>query len=131
MLSEEKVALMAKMAMYEKHEGEKDMRISGYYKKDYVGLHVMTTVLWTILGCIILAALLAIGGLDILMNHLTVTALVMLLGFGSAIFLALIVICCVVARINYEKRHVEARKRVKQYNMDLLNLMKLQKKEKK
>ena len=130
MLSKEKVMLMSKMAIYEKHEGEKDMRISGYYKKDYVGLHVITTVLWTLLGCLILAGLIGIACMDILLNHLTMTALVMLVGFGSAIFLALLIICCVAAKIRYGKRHAEARKRVKQYNMDLLNLMKLQKKEK-
>ena len=38
------------MAAYEEKKGKEDIPISSYYRKDYVGLNVLITILWTTIG---------------------------------------------------------------------------------
>ena len=45
MLDEQKIKLMTKLAFYEKREGKEDFKISEYYRKDYVSLHVICSIL--------------------------------------------------------------------------------------
>ena len=40
MLDKRKIRLMIKMASYEKQGAEEDLKISSYYKKDYVSMNV-------------------------------------------------------------------------------------------
>lgn len=56
MIDEKKVRLMTKLAIYEKHEANKSLTISKYYKSDYVRYNVLktwvaaTVVYWTIIA---------------------------------------------------------------------------------
>ena len=56
MLDKRKVRLMTKLALYEQKEGREDMKISAYYKKDYISMKTVATILWTTVGygCVIL-----------------------------------------------------------------------------
>lgn len=45
MLDVKRIRLMARMAQYEKNDIRKDMKISTYYKKDYVSLNTLITIL--------------------------------------------------------------------------------------
>lgn len=46
MLDKRKIRLMIKMASYEKQGAEEDLKISSYYKKDYVSMNVWATAIW-------------------------------------------------------------------------------------
>ena len=50
MLDKRKVRLMTKLALYEQKEGREDMKISAYYKKDYISMKTVATILWTTVG---------------------------------------------------------------------------------
>ncbi|MBQ8318112.1 MAG: hypothetical protein IJX85_07215 [Lachnospiraceae bacterium] len=56
MIDENKVALMTKIAIYEKKEGSRNLMLSKYYKSDYVRFNVLKTMVaatvafWTIVG---------------------------------------------------------------------------------
>ena len=50
MLDVKRIRLMARMAQYEKNDIRNDMKISTYYKKDYVSLNTLITVLWMTVG---------------------------------------------------------------------------------
>ena len=50
MLDKRKIRLMTKMAIYEKEYGEEDIKISGYYKKDYSSLNTWITLIWITVG---------------------------------------------------------------------------------
>lgn len=45
MINKRKVRLMARTAMYLKHEGTEDIPKSKYYRKDYVSLHMWLTAI--------------------------------------------------------------------------------------
>ena len=56
MIDENKVRLMTKIAIYEKHEGNRNLMISKYYRSDYVRYNVLKTLIaatvafWSIVG---------------------------------------------------------------------------------
>lgn len=56
MVDENRVKLMTRLAIYEKHEGNRNLVMSKYYKKDYVRYQVLktwvasTVVYWAVIG---------------------------------------------------------------------------------
>ncbi len=131
MLDAKRIRLMARMAQYEKNNIRKDMKISTYYKKDYVSLNTLVTILWMTVGYGILAALLAVCFLEELMENLTVSKLSYLgAGIGGG-YVLLLVIYVISANVFYRGRHNRAKQRVKKYYRDLSRLGKMEVKEKK
>ena len=41
MVNKRKVRLMARTAMYEKHEGKRELKNVMYYRSDYIGMHML------------------------------------------------------------------------------------------
>ncbi len=54
MLNIRKTRLMTKLALYETGEGRRDIRLSKYYKTDYVRLQILKTVLAVTVGYILI-----------------------------------------------------------------------------
>lgn len=54
MLNNRKIRLMTKLAAYEKEEGKEDIRLSKYYKTDYVRLQVLKSITATTFGYLLL-----------------------------------------------------------------------------
>lgn len=131
MLNEERVRLMTKLASYEEKEGKEDFRISAYYRKDYVGIRTWQTFLWVTAGYIMLMGIAVLANLDVLMKHLTVSFVIICGGSVVVGYIVLVVIYAIIAHDLYQKKHNDARKRVKKYNRDLLRLIKMYEKEKK
>lgn len=52
MLDEKRVKLMTKLALYEETQGKDDFKVSEYYRKDYVGMHMICTFLWVTNMCV-------------------------------------------------------------------------------
>ncbi|MEZ3469015.1 MAG: hypothetical protein K1W40_11495 [Schaedlerella sp.] len=131
MLDVKRIRLMARMAQYEKNDIRKDMKISTYYKKDYVSLNTLITILWMTVGYGILAALLAVCFMDELMENLTITKVTYLgVGVGGG-YIALLIIYIICANVFYRGRHNRAKQRVRKYYRDLSRLGKMEVKEKK
>ena len=131
MLDVKRIRLMARMAQYEKNDMRKDMKISTYYKKDYVSLNTLITILWMTVGYGILAALLAVCFMDELMENLTITKVTYLgVGVGGG-YIALLIIYIICANVFYRGRHNRAKQRVRKYYRDLSRLGKMEVKEKK
>ena len=131
MLDVKRIRLMARMAQYEKNDIRKDMKISTYYKKDYISLNTLITILWMTVGYGILAALLAVCFMDELMENLTITKVTYLgVGVGGG-YIALLIIYIICANVFYRGRHNRAKQRVRKYYRDLSRLGKMEVKEKK
>ncbi len=58
MLNTKKVRLMTRLAIYEKKEGREDIRLSKYYRTDYVRLHVLQTVVAVTIGYLLVLLML-------------------------------------------------------------------------
>lgn len=130
MLDEKRVKLMTKLALYEETQGKDDFKVSEYYRKDYVGMHMISTFLWVTIGYVCLAGLLALAGMDAIISKMSVGFLITLMIVAVAgYFVLLILFLSLTSRI-YNKKHQHARNRVKMYNHDLIKLLKMYEKEK-
>ena len=129
MIDEKKVMLMTRMASYESNEGREDLKISAYYRSDYVGLHIVYAVIWATIGYGCLAALAVICMFDKLMDSMSMNVMV---GLGIAVIIGYIITLIIYAAITYviyNRKHQRARMRVKKYNHDLARLLKIYEKE--
>ena len=130
MLNENRIKLMTRMALYEETQGKEDIRISGYYRKDYTSLNTLITILWITIGYAILTGLVLLGNLETFMKDLTMNKVIMMVVVIVGIYIVLVVIYCVCASSFYRKKYNKAKQRVKQYYRDLSHLGKLYMKEK-
>lgn len=131
MLDENRVKLMTRLALYEQTEGKEDFKISEYYKSDYIGMHVICSILWVTVGYVIAGVLVVLAGLEDLMAKMSMGLLVTLLIGAVAGYFVTVIVFAVVTRHIYNKKHQDARQRVKLFNHDLIKLLKLYEKEKK
>lgn len=131
MLDIKRVKLMTKLALYEETQGKKDFKVSEYYRKDYVGMHMICTFLWVTVGYVCLAGLLALAGMETVIAKMSVGFLITFMAVAVISYIAVLVIFLVITSRIYNKRHQDARHRVKMYNHDLIKLLKMYEKEKK
>ena len=131
MLDKRKIRLMIKMASYEKQGAEEDLKISSYYKKDYVSMNVWATAIWFTIGYAIVAALIAFCTLEQILEKLTILKLLLLMGTAGGGYLILLMLYCTGARMFYKRKHNLAKQHVKKYYRDLSRLEKINMKEKK
>lgn len=129
MLDERKVKLMTRLALYEQTQGKEDFKISEYYRKDYAGMHMLFSFFWVTIGYVCVAALIVLAGLQPLLDKMSMQLLVILGVIVIVGYLALVILYLIVTSHIYNKKHRDARQRVKRYNHDLLKLLKMYEKE--
>lgn len=131
MLDKRKIRLMTKLALYEQNEGREDMKISAYYKKDYVSMKMIATLIWTTIGYGCAMLLVLAWGMTGWMEKLTLALIVMLVAVILLGNLALLIITFIITSRISNRKHRDARMRMKRYNHGLLQLMKMYEKENK
>ena len=129
MLDKRKIRLMTKMAIYEKKYGEEDIKISGYYKRDYSSLNTWITLIWVSAGYLLAAALLVLCGADAILEGLTFLKLLVLIAIAAGAYFALLIIYGIGSGKFYRRKHTQAKQRVKKYYRDMSRLEKIYKKE--
>ena len=131
MVNENKVKLMTKMAMYEKNEGTEDIAVSTYYKKDYLSLRMLISLIWVTFGYAIALLILCVAYVDELMEHLSMESFILFVAGVVIGYCVLLLLYGVGAYHFYQKKFIEARKRVKNFNHLLTRLNKMYEKERK
>ncbi len=129
MLNEERVKHMIKLADYETKGGKEELKISSYFKKDYIGMNTMWTLLWMTVayGLVVLTVWLALRELvTVELNQIQVLSLIILI---ASIYLALFITYLVTARRYYKRKHARAYHRVKKFKENLMVLEKMYEKE--
>lgn len=124
MLDERKVRLMTRLAMYEQTQGREDFKVSEYYRKDYAGIHVFSSILWVTVGYVCVAALIVLSGLEALMESLSGSLMIMLFLIFIVGYIGTVVIFAIITSHIYNQKHKDARMRVKKYNHNLTRLLK-------
>jgi hypothetical protein len=125
MLNAEKVSLMTKLARYENEQGQADLKVSRYYRSDYIGIGLLKNLIIISIGYIFLWGLIVAYNLDFLLDNLHK------LNFGYVIFEVIIgyaVIVVIYSVITYIMRYAcyeKAQQSVKGYQAKLGDLMEL------
>ncbi len=129
MLDERRVKLMTQLALYEQTHGKEDFKVSEYYRKDYVGMHMVFSFLWITVGYACLGAVVVVAGLEKLMADLSFGLFITLGAAAIAGYLFVLIVYLAVTNRIYNKKHKNARQRIKRYNHTLTRLLKIYEKE--
>ena len=125
MLDTKKVRLMTELAHYETEEGKEDLKISRYYRSDYIGIGLLKNLLLVTLGYILLWGLIIAYNLDFLLDNLHK------LNFSFVIVevvVGYIVVVVIYSAITYAmrfSRYLKAKKSVHEYYDKLDELVQL------
>ncbi len=125
MVDKRKVRLMTKAAIYEKRYGKEDIKITGYYRKDYSSLNTWITLIWVTVGFCLLAALLFLAGGEDLLEGITFLTILLLAAITLGLYLALLIVYGIGAGSFYRKKHIRAKHRMKRYIRTLSRLEKM------
>ena len=131
MLDKRKIRLMTRASIYEKRYGEDDLKISGYYKKDYTSLNTWITLIWVTVGYAFLGGALFLCYGDILLEGITIMRLFLYAAVALGAYLVLLIIYGIGAGTFYSKKHARAKQRVKRYMKDISHLEKMNSKKEK
>lgn len=129
MLNEQRVKHMVKLAFYESKNGKEDLKISSYFKKDYIGFNIWGSILWMTVAYIIFMVLLGITFVPGLVEKIGFFN-VMLIGIATAmVYIILLITYIVTSKKFFKKKHARAYHRVKKFKKDLETLEAMYEKE--
>ncbi len=125
MLNEKRVKHMVKLASYDEQNGEEEVKISSYFKKDYVSYNVVMSLLWATLGYGLVIFLLFLIYIKETVERLAVFDIVMLIVGVVAGYILVLIFYGVIATRHYKRKHQVAKSNVKRYlrNLDILEKM--------
>ena len=122
MLNERRVKHMVKLASYETKYGTEDMKVSTYFKNDYISVNLLFTFIWTTVSYAIIVVLLGLSYMDLLLADLTFERMLFVGGAVIGAYVVILVVTLILAGRFYKKKHLNARKRVKSYRGNLERL---------
>ena len=131
MLDKRKIRLMTRAAIYEKRHGEEDLKVSGYYKKDYTSLNTWITIIWITVGYALSGGVLFLCYGDALLEGITIMRLFLYAAVALGAYLVLVIIYGIGAGNFYSKKHARAKQRGKRYMRDISRLEKMNNKKEK
>ena len=125
MLDREKVELMTKLALYEQNEGKEDFKINEYYRKDYIGYFTLWSILWVTVGYVVTVGLAAVTGLDYFLDGMSKSMLMKMVIAAGIVYLIVVIFYIVISRRIYNRKHRQARQRMRTFNYNLIKLLKM------
>lgn len=125
MLNEKRVKHMVKLASYESRNGTEEIKISSYFRKDYVSYNVLISLVWTTLGYISLVAILCLSYMQKIVEDLSFSSIVTVVIVIVVGYILSLIMYGVIAARHYKKKHLTAKNNVKKYlhNLDILEKM--------
>ncbi len=115
MLNDRKIRLMTKLALYERKEGKEDIKLSKYYRTDYVRLQVLKTVVAVTFSYILILLLIAIYKLAYLIDQAVVLDDA---GIGKmilGIYIVVLTVFVLAVLVGYSIKYRKSRKKLSKY----------------
>jgi len=125
MLDIKKVRLMTELAHYETEKGKKDLKISRYYRSDYIGIGLLKNLLLVTLGYILLWGLIIAYNLDFLLDNLHKLNFSFIIVEMVVGYIVVVVIYSTITYTMRFSRYLKAKKSVQEYYDKLNELMQL------
>lgn len=129
MVSEEKVKIMTKLALYEQKE-KKSIKASSYYKNDYVGFNMINTSLLVTICYVAILVIVGVCRMDYFMKHITEMDI---WGWGRKLiilYIAIVIVYMLLAYIVYSVKYKVMQESNREYTEDLKRLSRIYKREK-
>jgi hypothetical protein len=122
MVNGERVILMTRLASYEKGVGKKNVAIGSYFRSDYIGFQILSSIICATLACGIVAGIYIFYNFENLMQDIYQIDLI---ATGRELLKYYIIIVITYSLISYgmySYRYHQARKSLKNYNNNLRKL---------
>lgn len=119
MLDAEKIRLMTKLAHYENKQGKEDLKISRYYRSDYIGIGLLKNLLLITLGYILLWGLIIAYNLDFLLDNLHKLNFSFVIVEIAAGYIVIVLIYSTITYAMRFSRYLRAKKSVQRYYEEL------------
>lgn len=115
MLNNRKVRLMTRLAMYEQTEGKEDVRLSKYFRTDYVRLNLLKSVVAVTVGYLLILLLLVVYHSEYLIREaVTLDYRGMLMRYAG-IYIIILAVYCSLCTIGYMVKYRASRKKLAKY----------------
>lgn len=131
MLNNDKIRVMTKLAIYESKKGKEDIKLSQYYKRDYVRLQILNTVVFSTIGYGLILLLIGVYQSEYLIReavNLDYRAIGM---YILGIYVMMLTVYILSTIIGYTLKFDASRKKLYGYNKGLKYLRKLYEEEEK
>lgn len=131
MVNKRKVRLMTRTAMYEKHDGVKDLPKAAYYRTDYVAVKMWCTAVAVTIAYLLIIGLVIVCNFEYFINNLTrlnYKSVAVVLAMG---YIALMTLFLLVSYFVYTYRFIEAENGIKIYQNRLHKIFLLNKEDRK
>ena len=125
MLDAEKIRLMTELAHYENEHGKEELKISRYYRSDYIGIGLLKNLLVISLGYILLWGLVVAYNLDFLLDNLhklNFSLIILEIAIG---YIVIVLVYSIITYVMRFSRYLKAKKSVQEYYTKLNELMQL------
>ena len=111
MLNEEKIRLMADLAVFEKKNGGRMQAVTSYFKSDYISRNMIRGFISYTLCCVMILAIWVLFNMDVFLSTIGIDALTGLAWKGGAVYLVGLVLYMALICVIYGKRYdYQARK---------------------
>ncbi len=129
MLNEKKIKIMLDLSRYENKYGKEELKISRYYRSDYLAFALFRNFFLITLGYAIIIALIALYYMEYLLNNIQNMDLMYLVGMIVGVYILLIAIYSIATYIRYTIKYKKGRRGVHLYDRKLAELLELYGKE--
>lgn len=130
MINKRKVRLMARTAMYEKHEGGRELKSAGYYRGDYVGVRMLLAGVSATIAYLLGLILICAYKFEYIVSHLTELNYRKTFSTALVVYVLLLITYQVIAYFVFSMRYNECQNGVKSYLSRLKKIDKLNRAEK-
>ena len=122
MVREDNIKLMSKVAMYEKHQGKKEIPMNSFYKWDYARINALGAVVNSTIAFVLVAAIVIIYKMDYFLANILKMDYKRLGIRVAVVYCVWIALYWLVAMIMYARKYEKARPNIIIYNHDLKKL---------
>lgn len=129
MLNVKKIRLMTEMARYEEGKGKEEMRISKYFRSDYLGIALFKNFILASIGYAVVVLLVATYFSEYLLNNVHKMNLILLGVILVGSYIITITIYSVITYVKYSLKYSRAKRGVEAYDRKLEKLETLYRKE--
>lgn len=123
MLNNEKIRVMTKLALYEQKEGKEDIKMSKYYRTDYVRFEVLKTVVNITIGYALILIMIGIYKAEYLISNAVTLNFPRIGQYILGFYIIIMTIYVVSSIIGYSLKYDKSRKALGKYYKVLKRLL--------
>jgi len=124
MLNENKIRLMTNLARYEDGDGKEDLKISKYYRSDYVGIGLFKNLILTMVGYFLLWVVIVMYNLDYIMSNLPKMNIPVVIFEFVLGYIVVLIFYSIITYMKCSARYLKAKMNVQAYYTELEGLSK-------